>query len=89
MRPTKPVPLTLFSLAVPAVAALLWIGAIALQAAFQAGNPDALLMAWVLAYVVGLPLLMVGLSLVAAALRFAARHAIIPYTGVKIPGAGQ
>lgn len=89
MRPTKPIPLTLFSLAVPAVAALLWTCAIALQAAFQAGNPDALLMAWVMAYVVGLPILMVGLSLVAAALRFAARHSIIPHVGVKIPGAGQ
>jgi hypothetical protein len=89
MRRQKPLRLTLFSLAVPATAALLWLGGIALQQAVQAGNADALLMAWVLAFVVGLPVLLAILSLAAAFLRYGSRHPIVPHTGVKIPGAGQ
>jgi hypothetical protein len=89
MRRPKPFRLTLFSLAVPATAAMLWLAGIALEHAFQAGNPDALLMAWVLAFVVGLPLLLATLSLAAAFLRYGSRHGIIPHAGGKIPGAGQ
>ena len=57
--------------------------------AFQTQTPGSWLMAWMLAFVVGLPVLVILLAVLGAAHRYAPRLRIIPLVGVKIPGAGQ
>jgi Protein of unknown function (DUF2798) len=57
--------------------------------ALKAGTPESLMLAWLLAFVVVLPLALLVLPLasrLAAALR---RNAIVPSAGVKIPSLGQ
>jgi hypothetical protein len=80
-----------FSLAILPIslAALVWLGAIAFQLALDAGAAEAMLMAWVLAFIVGLPVLIVLLAVLGAAQAHARRSGIIPIVGVKIPGAGR
>ena len=68
---------------------LVGLGMAAFRQAMSVGSGEAWLMAWVLAFVVGLPVLVVLLAVVGAAQRNALRFRIIPFTGVKIPGAGQ
>ena len=70
---------------VPAVAGLVWLAISALESAVDAGSADAWLMAWVLLFVVGLPLLLAGVAL-AGALRMGSRHHVrVPNPGWKIP----
>lgn len=71
------------------LSALVGLGVAALRQALSIGSAEALLMAWVLAFVVGLPVLIVLLSVLGAAQRDAPRVRIIPFMGVKIPGVGQ
>jgi hypothetical protein len=56
---------------------------------FRAGAAESLMLAWILAFVIGLPALLLALPLarrLGAALR---RHHTIPSAGVKIPDLGQ
>jgi len=71
------------------VVMLVVLGYIALQQAFAAGGAEFWLMVWLLAFVVGLPLLVIVLAVAGALQRGARYPGIIPNTGVKIPGAGQ
>ena len=68
---------------------LIGLGMAAFRQALSVGSAEAWLMAWMLAFVVGLPVLVVLLAVLGAAQRYAPRLRIIPFTGVKIPGAGQ
>ncbi len=68
-----------------AVSAVVWLAVTALESAKQAGNNDVLLMAWVLAFVVVLPLLIAILSVAGALKTRSIRHHIIPNTGRQIP----
>ena len=72
-----------------ALAVLAWLGFVALREAFANGGGAAWLMAWVLAFLVGMPLLVLGLAIVGAVQRHQLRQALVPYSGEKIPGAGQ
>ena len=56
---------------------------------FRAGPRESLLVAWLLAFVVGLPMLLAGLVLARRAGVWLRRHHIVPDAGEKIPGAGQ
>ena len=71
------------------LAVLAWLGFIALREAFANGGGAAWLMAWVLAFLVGMPLLVLGLAIVGAVQRHQLRQVLVPYSGEKIPGAGQ
>ena len=81
-----------FWLLPPLLAAMvlaLGLAVILLLQGFKAGTPESLMLAWILAFVVLLPLALLLLPLatrLAAALR---HHPIIPLVGVKIPGVGQ
>jgi hypothetical protein len=57
--------------------------------AFRAGTQESLLLAWLLAFVVGLPMLLAGLVVVRRAGAWLRRHHIIPNPGENIPGVGQ
>jgi hypothetical protein len=46
-------------------------------------------MAWVLAFLVGMPLLVLGLAVAGAAQRHTLARDLVPYSGETIPGAGQ
>jgi hypothetical protein len=65
------------------------LGVIALEQASRLGSSEFWLMAWMLGFVVGLPVLLVLLALAGAVQRNRPNAPIIPNTGVKIPGAGQ
>lgn len=65
------------------------LGVIALEQASRLGSSEFWLMAWMLAFVVGLPVALVLLAVAGALQRRRRQAPIIPSTGVKIPGAGQ
>lgn len=72
-----------------AIAFAIGLAVILLSQGFRAGTPESLLLAWMLVFVVGLPLLLLVLTLasrIGAALH---RHHIIPFTGDNIPRLGQ
>ena len=81
----RPLYLALLAPGILAVAGVLWLAVTALKVANEAGYRDVLLMAWVLAFVVGLPLLIAILPLAGALQARATRHPAIPNTGRKIP----
>lgn len=64
---------------------LLRLSEISLQQAFHTGFGEGLMMAWVLLFVAGLPLLLLAGSAAGAIGRRRARRQIIPSLGVKIP----
>jgi hypothetical protein len=70
---------------IPAVAALVWLAIAALESAANAGNADTWLMAWVLLFVVGLPLLLAFMALAGAVAAHGGRRTVIPNAGRKIP----
>lgn len=70
---------------VPAVAGLVWLAISALESAADTGNADAWLMAWVLLFVVGLPLLLTGIAAIGALGPRGGRHVSVPNSGWKIP----
>ena len=81
--------LALLPLLPAALAVLAWLGFAALREALAQGGGAAWLMAWVLAFLVGMPVLMLGLA-VAGALQARGWHLrVIPNAGVKIPRTGQ
>lgn len=68
---------------------LVGLGMTAFRQALALGSAETWLMAWMLAFVVGLPVLVVLLGALGAAQRNATQWRIVPLMGVKIPGAGQ
>ena len=72
-----------------ALAVLGWLGFVALRETIAAGNGVAWLMAWVLAFLVGMPLLVLVLAIAGAVQRHDLRRSLVPYSGETIPGAGQ
>ena len=72
-----------------ALAVLAWLGVVALRDAFSSGGGTPWLLAWVLAFLVGMPLLVLGLAVAGAAQRHQLRRMLIPNAGEKIPRAGQ
>ena len=71
--------------ALVAVAALLRYAAISLQQALHRGLGEGLMMAWILFFVAGLPLLLLAGSAASAIDRRRTHRHIIPPLGVKIP----
>lgn len=57
--------------------------------AFRAGTQESLLVAWLLAFVVGLPMLLAGLVVARRMGAWLRQHHIIPDSGENIPGMGQ
>ena len=71
--------------ALVAAGALLRYAAISLQQAFHRGLGEGLMMAWILLFVAGLPLLLLSGSAAGAIDRRRTHRHIIPPLGVKIP----
>lgn len=72
-----------------ALSVLGWIAGIVFRQAVSAGTAEVWMMLWVLAFVLGLPALMLLLPAVGSLRARQARSGIVPLAGVKIPGAGQ
>lgn len=89
MRAPRPLRLLLLALLLPALAALARLAAASVQQAVAMGTAEAWLMAWMLAFVLGLPVLMLALPATGWLLGHLRRLGTIPLAGVKIPGAGQ
>ena len=70
-------------------AALAWLGFVAIRESMLNGGGVAWLMAWVLAFLVGMPLLVLGLAIAGAAQRHTLARNLVPYSGETIPGAGR
>lgn len=85
MRRSHPLYVALLAPALLAVVAVVRLAVLALKSAIDAGNHVVLPMAWVLAFVVGLPLLLALLPLIAALQSRAKKHPIVPNMGRKIP----
>lgn len=67
------------------VFALLCLGFLALSQAAERGQSETLLMAWMLAFVVGVPTAMLALAAAGAWSIRHPRRAILPNTGARIP----
>ena len=65
------------------------LGVVALEQASRLGSSEFWLMAWMLGFVVVLPVAMVLLAVAGAWARHRHPLPIVPGAGVKIPGAGQ
>ena len=72
-----------------ALAVLVWLGFSAFREALTQGGGAVWLMAWVLAFLVGMPLLVLFLAVAGALQTHGHRHWVIPHAGEKIPGTGQ
>jgi hypothetical protein len=59
------------------------------RAAAHTGSGEAWAVAWMLAFVVGLPVTLVALAIAGAMQGHAGISTIVPFTGEKIPGVGQ
>jgi hypothetical protein len=65
------------------------LGVLLFRAAAHAGNGEAWAVAWMLAFVVGLPVTLVALAIAGALQGHAGASRIVPFTGEKIPRVGQ
>ena len=72
-----------------AVGALAWLGFVMLRESFSRGFDGTWLLVWVLAFLVGMPLLILGLAIAGAVQRHELSRILVPYSGETIPGAGQ
>ena len=72
-----------------ALAVLVWLGFSALREALAQGGGAAWLMAWVLMFLVGMPLLVLVLAIAGALQHRGQRPWFVPNPGEKIPGTGQ
>jgi amino acid transporter len=72
-----------------ALAALAWLGFVAINESVAHGAGPAWLMAWVIGFLVGMPMLVLGLAVAGAWQRHELSRVLVPYSGEKIPGAGQ
>ena len=68
--------------------ALAWLAFLALREAMALGAGEAWLMAWMLAFVVGLPLALPVLGLARWLQSFGRTARIVPHSGEKVPCAG-
>ena len=71
------------------LAMLVGLGVVLFRAAAHTGNGEAWAVAWMLAFVVGLPVTLVALAIAGAVQGHARVSTIVPFTGEKIPRAGQ
>jgi hypothetical protein len=71
------------------LAVVVGLGVVVFNEALHTGHGEAWAAAWVLAFVVGLPVTLVILALAGAMQAHARAPTIIPIVGEKIPGAGQ
>lgn len=67
------------------VAAVIFLGFLAMTQAVERGQSETLLMAWMLAFVVGVPTAMLALAAAGAWSIRRPRRAILPNTGASIP----
>ena len=65
------------------------LGVLLFRAAAHTGNGEAWAVAWMLAFVVGLPVTLVALAIAGAMQGHARVSRIVPFTGGKIPEVGQ
>jgi RsiW-degrading membrane proteinase PrsW (M82 family) len=72
-----------------ALIALGWLGFVAIQQASAHGAGPTWLMVVVVAFLVGMPLLVLGLAVAGALQRHDLVRAFIPNSGENIPGTGQ
>lgn len=72
-----------------AMSVLIGLAAIVFRQGLEAGPAEAWMLAWVLAFTIALPTAMLVLPVLSAVLGHLTRHDTVPYSGVKIPGAGQ
>jgi hypothetical protein len=72
-----------------AIAFAIGLAVILLSQGFRAGTPESLLLAWMLVFVIGLPLLVLVLALASRIGTALQRHHIIPLPGDNIPRLGQ
>ena len=89
MSAPQRVRLAILPLLPAAFAVLVWLGFSAFREALAQGGGAIWLMAWVLAFLVGMPLLVLFLAVAGALQKHGPRHWVIPNAGEKIPGAGQ
>ena len=85
MRPLPPRYAAALPLLPPALFVLGWLGLTAFRQAVGAGPGAALMMAWTLAFVVGLPVVLVLLAITGRPRARRQGPAIIPLKGGKIP----
>ena len=85
MRPRRVLHAAILPLLPCALFALGWLGLTAFHQAIGAGPGTALMMAWTLAFVVGLPVALVVLAVTGRPRARRAGPAIIPPKGGKIP----
>jgi hypothetical protein len=85
MQPLRPRHAAVLPLLPPALFVLGWLGLTAFQQAVGAGPGAALMMAWTLAFVVGLPVVLVLLAVTGRPRARRQGPAIIPLKGGKIP----
>ena len=72
-----------------ALAVLVWLGFSALREGLSLGGGEAWLMGWVLAFLVGMPLLVLGLAIAGAVQNHRHWLGLVPNAGEKIPEMGQ
>ena len=72
-----------------AVGALGWLGFVMLRESISRGFDGTWLLVWVLAFLVGMPLLVLVLAVAGALQRHDLARMLVPYSGENIPGAGQ
>ena len=72
-----------------ALAVLGWLGFVAINESVAHGAGTAWLMAWVIGFLVGMPMLLLGLAVAGALQRHELSRVLVPYSGEQIPGAGQ
>ena len=85
MRPLRPLQAALLPLLPFALLVLGWLGLAAFHQALGSGRGAALMMAWTLAFVVGLPVALVLLAVTGRPRAHRHGPAIIPPKGGKIP----
>lgn len=85
MRSLRPRHAAVLPLLPPALFVLGWLGLAAFRQAIGAGPGAALLMAWTLAFVVGLPVMLVLLAVTGRPRARRPGPAIVPLKGGKIP----
>lgn len=89
MAPPRRLSLAALPLLPAALMLLVWLGFSAFREALAQGGGTAWLMAWVLAFLVGMPLLVLMLAVAGAMHNQRHRPWVIPDMGEKIPRTGQ
>ncbi|MGH8077897.1 MAG: DUF2798 domain-containing protein [Lysobacter sp.] len=72
-----------------AMSGLAGLAVVVFRQGLAAGAAEAWMLAWVLAFIVALPIVMLLLPMLGAVFARRPQTRTIPYSGDKIPGAGQ